>query len=397
MLTASGLGWLGAAFGAFPIDLWVPEAFVPYSIYANPHFPLGTMLMLIILDQAVHISNLEFKGSRSVYSLLPTPYSLFLPAVAAFALAMILPFALLTVWAVVGVFGVWLTIRQRRLPWSLIWLTLLTLIFSMPVILYQYWVSTTNPTLAGWSAQNLTPAPEVLDFLLGYGLVGLLAVVGAIGVIRQRNKESSTGVWLILIWAATTIVLVYIPFNLQRRLITGLHVPLCILAAIGLHGWPAINRLKPAFQQLLIIALVTVGALGTLLVWSFPLLGMRQSPNESATTALFFVRNSEHTALDWLQHNAAPNQVILASPRMGLFVPGQTGARAFYGHPFETINAEHKKSQVESFYRNDSEAAVSTADYIFYGPSEQQLGQPKILETLPVVFSTQDVTIYQIR
>lgn len=37
--SASGLGWLGAMFGAFPIDLWVPEAFVPYSIYANPHFP----------------------------------------------------------------------------------------------------------------------------------------------------------------------------------------------------------------------------------------------------------------------------------------------------------------------------------------------------------------------
>jgi hypothetical protein len=89
--------------------------------------------------------------------------------------------------------------------------------------------------------------------------------------------------------------------------------------------------------------------------------------------------------------------VVLASPRVGLFVPGQTGARAFYGHPFETIDADHKKSQVESFYRGESEAVVSTATYIFYGPSEQQLGQPEILSTLPVVYSAQDVIIYQTR
>jgi len=57
MVTASGLGWLGAAFGAFPIDLWVPEAFVPYSIYANPHFPLGMMLMLIILEQVLKVAS----------------------------------------------------------------------------------------------------------------------------------------------------------------------------------------------------------------------------------------------------------------------------------------------------------------------------------------------------
>src|SRR5688572_24807134 len=67
MLTSAGLGWLGVIFGAFPIDLWVPEAFIPYSLYTNPHFPLVTMLMLIIFDQL--LGSLD-KPSPSVASLL---------------------------------------------------------------------------------------------------------------------------------------------------------------------------------------------------------------------------------------------------------------------------------------------------------------------------------------
>ena len=34
-------------------DLWVPEAFVHYSLVANPHFPLAMALMLIIFGQVL--------------------------------------------------------------------------------------------------------------------------------------------------------------------------------------------------------------------------------------------------------------------------------------------------------------------------------------------------------
>jgi hypothetical protein len=90
LFSASGLGWLGAIFDAFPIDLWVPEAFVPYSLYANPHFPLAMALMLVILqlvawparfkeqeseDQASSLLPTPSNARRS-HSLLPTPYLL---------------------------------------------------------------------------------------------------------------------------------------------------------------------------------------------------------------------------------------------------------------------------------------------------------------------------------
>jgi hypothetical protein len=80
-----------------------------------------------------------------------------------------------------------------------------------------------------------------------------------------------------------------------------------------------------------------------------------------------------------------------------MFVPGQTGARAYYGHPFETIEAEEKRKRIEAFYRGEIEQISPGADFIFYGPSEQALGQPSKLLEHPLVFSTDGVSIYEIK
>jgi hypothetical protein len=399
LLTASGFGWLGAIFGAFPIDLWVPEAFVPYSLYANPHFPLSMALMLIIFQGILESSTRFANLPPSTFHFQP---STFWAALAALVLALTLPFALLTVWAVLAVYLSWLYLVRRRLPWPQIWLTLLVGVCSAPVILYDYWVSKANPSFAGWSAQNLTAAPSLVDLLLGYGLIGPLAIVGGWMIAHwdqnrsQSRPEPESGEWLIWWWAVVGILLIYLPFDLQRRLITGLHIPLCLLAAIGLSRWLANSRLRLSQRRQLTVGVITVGALGTLFVWTIPLLAMRQSPATSETTALLFVREEEVAAFTWLSQNAAADDVVLASPRVSMFVPGQAGARVFYGHPFETIEAKKKRAMVEAFYRGETETVPAPVDFIIYGPAEQVLGQPVILSTLPVVFSQNDLVIYKV-
>ena len=415
LATSSGLGWLGAIFGAFPIDLWVPEAFVPYSLFANPHFPLAMALMLLILQQATEKITEERgeKGERreeqqgeggkekgEVFFPLP---SLF-PLLSSVLLALILPFAMLTVWAVLAVYLGWqfyIATRHNPNSFHLSFLplsslpSLLSPLLSLPVIVYDYWVSATNPVLAAWSTQNVTLAPSALNFGLGYGLVGLLAVAGGWVIIRQRVKNK--GEWLVLLWAITTLLLVYFPFfDLQRRLINGLHIPLCILAAVGLNRWLASNALRYNYRRMFTNIVVTIGALGTLFVWTIPLLGFLHPPTEGQTSALFFVRGSESVAFNWLRENSTSNSVILASPRLGMFVPGQTGGRAFYGHPFETIDAKSKKEMVEAFYRGELDTVAPLPDWIIYGPSEKALGQPKNLDEYPIVFSTQDITVYKV-
>lgn len=391
LLTSSGLGWLGVLFGAFPIDLWIPEAFVPYSLYANPHFPLGMALMLLILQSIVWPNSSK---PPSPHSLSPIPYPLSLIPYSLF-LALVLPFALLTVWAVLAVYLLWLYGSIRRLPWLQIWLTLAVGLASAPLIFYMYWVARTNPILAGWNVQNLTPAPSLLNFWWGYGLLGVLALLGGGLVLKQKQVEAR-GEWLVLIWAVVTIVLVYLPFDLQRRFINGLHLPLAILAALGLRRGLARASLKRRYHGRLQLAVIGLGLLGTLFVWVLPLIGASQSPDVSPATALLFERQAEIAALDWLDEHTGPDSVILASPRLGLFVPERTGARAFYGHPFETVAAGQKKAMVEAFYRGEIDSLSPPAGFVIYGPSEQAIGRPRQLANYPVLFATETVIIYKL-
>ena len=140
---------------------------------------------------------------------------------------------------------------------------------------------------------------------------------------------------------------------------------------------------------------MVISLLGTLFVWSLPVIAGLQSPDTSPTTALLFIRNDEAAAFDWLRVHAQPDAVILASPRIGMLVPGQTGARVFYGHPFETINAADKEAQLKAFFGGQRTTTTPPSDYIFYGPSEQALGQSAELDKLPVVYSSGDVMIFK--
>ena len=379
----SGLGWLGVMFGAFPIDLWVPEAFVSYSLYANPHFPLAIALMLHLLGRVVWPAPMT------------TPRTLISTGLIALALALVLPFALITVGAILAAYLGWLYLQQRRLPWLEIWPTLFLGLFAGPVILYDYWISTTNSVFSGWGAQNITTAPALLDVALGYGLVGFLALVGSWLVIRGERNRSAAGGWISIIWLAITLILIYLPFELQRRLINGLHIPIAILAALGLE-----RGIKPHVQQrayhLLTLSVLTLGGLGTLFVWSLPLIGALQAPEEMPTTALLFLRDAEVSALAWLDANSDPDDVILAGSRLGMFIPGRTGARAFYGHPFETIEASQKKGMVEAFYQGQLERVSPPATFIIYGPDERAIGEPKNLSEQAIVYESGRVVIFKL-
>lgn len=390
LLSASGLGWLGAMLGAFPIDLWIPEAFVPYSLYTNPHFPLGMALMLVIFEQVVwpHPARMSSPLLPSWTEIRPNLKVGLLGLI----LALVLPFALVTTVIVLISHITWTYASQHRLPWSRIRPTLVVAFFAGPILLYDYWVSISQPIFAGWSAQNVTLAPALSDLVWGYGLVGLLAVVGAGLVWRSRNE----GEHLILLWVIVTLLLVYAPFDLQRRFITGLHLPLCLLAAIGLYRWRASHTLPPNRRRLLMTGLVTLGAVGTLFVWLLPLLSLSQAPGLSETTARLFVRAEEQVVFDWLRKNTTADTVILAGPRLGMFLPGQTGARVFYGHPFETIAAEQKVATVRAFYRGEIEPP-GLVDLIIYGPDEQSIGQPKNLNRYPVVFATETITVSEVK
>jgi len=102
-----GMGWLVALTGG-PMtgDFWVAEAYPFLSMYANPHFPLGLALILLILA-------LDLKG-RSRWS---APAA----AILGLLLAIIQPFGLVVAAGMLsGLFG-WRWLAEKKFdPWTMI-------------------------------------------------------------------------------------------------------------------------------------------------------------------------------------------------------------------------------------------------------------------------------------
>src|SRR5690606_22870740 len=83
---------------------------------------------------------------------------------------------------------------------------------------------------------------------------------------------------------------------------------------------------------------------------------------------------------DWLDNNGEEDEVILAAPVVGLWVPARTGLRPVYGHEFETVPAGERLTQVRAFYRGLNCEAVLDPDlpfhvsYVVWGGREDRVG-----------------------
>ncbi len=372
---SSGLGWLVAASGESSIDLSIPEAITFYSLAVNPHFPLALALLLV-----------TFLG---ILTPLPDGRSLdtgrvALLVLAPLALVAIQPFVFITLVGVLGLYLAWQWLAERPHPLSSslqawgegvkevrveVIRVALALTAATPVVVYDYWLLTMNPVMRAWTAQNATPSPPPWDYLLGYGLVLVLAVPGAWQGLRRGDR----GTRFLVAWVAATALLLYAPFALQRRLSLGLHVPLAILAGQGICRVLASRLRRQRWLTAGLVGATTLTNLALLLV----LFGgaARHAP-------LIYLHDDEWTALGWLRQNVSAGAVVLAGPETGAFIPALAGQRVVYGHPFETIDARARLAEVEDYFAGRLDAPAQVAllrregvSWVWLGPRERAIGQ----------------------
>lgn len=378
----SGLGWLAVFLGYQSADLWVPEAFPVYALLANAHFPLAMGLMVWIAGCGLRIANR--KSQREWL------WGLGMIA-AAGVLGAVQPFGLVMVFGGLGVMLVARAVRERAVPWRLIaWIVVVGAV-ALPYPLYMLHAIRSDPVLAVWDAQNVTDSPPPWDWALSYGVVLVLAVPGVFFAARR----SSNGDWLLLGWAGVTLVGMYVPLPLQRRLSLGLGIPLGLLAGLG--WWrtvrPRIKARRRGFLQGMVVAFC---ALTPVFLALMALLAALTSE------PWFYLSEGEWATLAWLREEGRPDAVVLCSPQMGLFVPAWAGQPVIYGHPFETVDAERRKAQVEAYWRGEMSPAEretflreNRVGYVFVGPRELAIGnwRPVISES---AFEAEDVKVYEV-
>ncbi|MDY7041787.1 MAG: hypothetical protein SVX38_13100 [Chloroflexota bacterium] len=402
---AGGFGWLLMLLGqhqwlgSLPVDLILPEGFTFLVIYALPHLALARTLMLIALLCALH----ALAGKRVRWAVLS--------GLAGLGMALIVPFYVLVFGAVLGSYLMALSIRRRKLPWAEVGLVLPAVLIPAPLVAYNTWLFSTQPVYRDWAAQNTVRSPHPLHYVAGYALVGVLAIGGVIWAVRRHDER-----WLFPVaWVIAVPLLLYVPFNLQRRLIEGVQVPLALLASLGLARYvlPAFSRSRlvrlltriprytPSGMRRLAVTAVVLATVPTnvfLLVGnSLELFARRESP--------FFHERAEIEANDWLRAHTAPEDTVFCTLQTGNYVPVRAGNRVFLGHTPETADAEEKKHIVARFFSADPDVEWRMAIlreygivYVLVGPRERTMGEAQFnaVPYLHQVYDNGSYAIYRV-
>jgi hypothetical protein len=364
----SGLGWTVFAFGLMTGDFWVAEAYPFLSSYANPHFPIGLALMLWIMI-------FTFSGKRQYWLL----------AGLALMLGIIMPFGVVIDCMVLGGMALLDFIKERK---SNLLPLILTGVFGGSMIAYQVGVTIWDPVFSSWNAQNVTPATAWWDFLLSFLPVLFLAVTGMILARKEIMKER---IVILAVWLVGAVLLILLPVRLQRRFILGLYIPLAGLAVYGCKIFA--ERYKISSDRLYKLVLGLSIPTNLVLLLAGVMGAISKNP-------AIYMTQAEGNAMGWLE--AQPGEcLVLTDPQMGMYVPGKSGCKVMYGHPYESMNAEREEARVEAFYSGNLSLEEEWAyllengiDYVIFGDREAAIGTPKVLESLTSVYDKNEVTVY---
>ncbi|MCL5105235.1 MAG: hypothetical protein M1133_14140 [Armatimonadetes bacterium] len=344
---SAGIGWLipNVRMPVGSVDIWQPEAITFLAIYLNPLFLAGLILMvgslyfLILMQRAETMQHIEpnrsMRPSRELRYAICAGMSMFL-------LGNIHTYDVITVACVWISYLLVLWIMERRFPARAVLLSILAAAIASPTIVYTFYLLRIDEVFRA-RANTPTPSPAIWSFFEGYGIILLGAVVGAVySVILARREPhppfpNSTFIiqnskLLLLVWSVVGFVIPYIPVAQQRKLIMGLHIPLCILCAYGLTH--LLSRAPRSVARGLILAFIlfSMGSNVRFLSHDVNLLRM----GETAPHFPAFISTSELAAMRYIRDHTKPSDTIFAPPAFSLFTPGLTGRQVYYGHWSET-------------------------------------------------------------
>jgi hypothetical protein len=384
----SGFGWLAAPLtGQFTFpDLAIPEMFPFYSSLMNPHFPLTIGLLALLLAQFVRV--FRHDGNANWH------WPALRTAALASGLTLLYPQSLVPFAGAIVVYLVNLRWKRGALPRAALAHTAALVVPAVPMALYLVLVLQQIPAFTEWNRQNQTLSPPLWIMVLG---LGLPLLIGIPAVIRAARRFDRDGDRLMLWWLLAIAVLMFAPTNIQRRFGVGLMIPVAFFATLALRDY-WLPKLNQRAGRLLVAAALVVMPLSTVLVTFVTVLPLLLGAPEDRPGMV--LPAGYPAAMEWLDSQGEARAVALAAPDVSLWIPGTSGLRVVYGHPFETLNAETKQAQVTAWYGlGPDDACEALLDaygvrYVIFGPLEQALGAGDCVRERQPAASFGDVRIY---
>lgn len=339
----AGFGWLAILFFQdrfIATDFSVPESIPFYATLVNPHFALSIALICLLAATFIRVFRPGFdeyprfsNGGLTV-------------ALLTVILCLVQPQGWVGIVGGLGATIAVTTLLDRRLPQRhLLWASLAVLP-AIPILVYYFASIAQNPALQIWNAQNITPSPNPLSYVAGFGLPLLIALPGIWRAIRHFERDGDR---FMLLWLGINAVMLYMPLNLQRRLSIGLIIPITYFAIRSLEDFwfPKIAR---KWRTSVMIAIMVLILPSNALSMMLPLFGI-VNPKQGLEQAQLLTGDAAN-AIHWLAANGATPDVVLAAPTTtSRWVPAYSNLRVVYGHPFETLLAGQKLQEVNDWYQ----------------------------------------------
>jgi len=380
----------------YPLDVYIVEPNSFHAIMAFPHFSLAAWLMIAVFGLII----LGFERRQWRYPLAA--------AVIAFVLGWSHAYDLLLIYAVVGAFAFILWLRDGWSPHLLLYPLVIVLISCAPA-LYSVYLTSAFPLWRDVLAQFVnadawTPDPFHLLIVMGVPFILALFTFDGLVPLRQRPLREL----FLKTWFVVNFFVAYFPVSYQIHYLNGWQVPIAILATMGFYRrvvpwlqdrFGAILRAPVRWERwatvLLILTVIPTNVY--LLAWRFVDLSRHQYP--------YYLHRDEVAALEWLEANTSPDDVVLSGLEVGQYIPSVSGNRAFLAHWTMTARFYDKQDRVAAFF-NPSTPDEQRRDtlcrfgvrYVLYGIKERELGAlpAEQLPYLQPVFRMPQATLYRV-
>ncbi|MBI9049513.1 MAG: hypothetical protein JEZ00_08835 [Anaerolineaceae bacterium] len=332
VIFGSGMGWIGLLGGYESADLLVAEGYIFYSALLNPHFILGMATMLYLLN--IYLEDTEkYHWTKLI--------------VGSALLAIIMPFGSVILCSLFSVY--WIINGAVNNPEKLKNLFYI----GIPAVLlvgFQYGETISHTQLRLWNQQNITTSPPLWDVLLSFAPMIIFAFYS---FRNWKNNWGNIGYKIAVIWFIICFGMLLIPFELQRRFMFSLAIPVTLIGLYGLDD--VLGRVKrEELIKKVVFSIPIISIIFLFLIMGFSILNRSE---------FSFISRSEFDAYQWIKEDVNTKSVILSDEKYAIKIPGFTGHNVFYGHPFETIDAARKKADLEMLLTCQDKFANHINDY----------------------------------
>lgn len=348
---SGGLGWsfvpsLGSTSDALPIDFTQPEA-TTFGSLKTPIFALSQILMILIVGSLW--TAIRDRTWRPLLVALPSA-------------ALLANSHTYDVISLGAAWVVWLALRwttQRRIDGlEAAQTAVVAVAVAVPTALN--FVALRETGVLAQRTVAPTPAHPPFLVLLGYGLLVPLA---AMGFWSGRRSE---GLRLLAAWAVVPLLIQYLPTSIQRKLVMGVHLPIALLAGLGLA---LLWQSKRPWRRWIGFAATTMTFLTPFVLTGEDLRAALDPKGDPGRETLLA---DERRAMEWIREHAPPDAVVEPMPRfkagddgdwnlessaLDLMTPGYTGRSVECGHWCETPGFQAKLDDWQTFAEADTDDA----------------------------------------